>query len=212
MQLAIMTRCGLPASVGDRTPNTRNLISCPDSHFVPDGAGDPGPDGGGRRGPGARPPRPWTRPRRKSRRAAARTGPHGQAEDRRRDRQASGARTSSRTSTPRKYYFVKADVDEFMAQATTLDDKIKEGNLDFATARLRPLPRSGPTSGSRPSWSCSSRSPTSPSTSRSSTTPTSSTTRPTPTEANERWRKRIKLDAAPAQGSTRPRTTRRSRS
>src|SRR4051794_11540971 len=33
---------------------------------------------------------------------------------------------------PQKVYFVKADIDEFMAQATTLDDKIKEGNLDFA--------------------------------------------------------------------------------
>jgi carboxyl-terminal processing protease len=33
---------------------------------------------------------------------------------------------------PQKYYFLKGDVDEFMAQATTLDDKIKEGNLDFA--------------------------------------------------------------------------------
>ena len=32
---------------------------------------------------------------------------------------------------PQKVYFEKADVDEFMAQATTLDDKIKEGNLDF---------------------------------------------------------------------------------
>ncbi len=32
---------------------------------------------------------------------------------------------------PQKYYFVKADVDEFSAQATTLDDKVKEGNLDF---------------------------------------------------------------------------------
>jgi carboxyl-terminal processing protease len=33
---------------------------------------------------------------------------------------------------PQKYYFEKADVDQFMAQATTLDDKIKDGNLDFA--------------------------------------------------------------------------------
>ncbi len=33
---------------------------------------------------------------------------------------------------PQKYYFEKPDVDEFTAQATTLDDKIKEGNLDFA--------------------------------------------------------------------------------
>jgi len=33
---------------------------------------------------------------------------------------------------PQKYYFLKPDIDEFMAQATTLDDKIKEGNLDFA--------------------------------------------------------------------------------
>ena len=32
---------------------------------------------------------------------------------------------------PQKYYFEKADVDEFLAQATTLDDKIKEGDLDF---------------------------------------------------------------------------------
>ncbi len=32
---------------------------------------------------------------------------------------------------PQKYYFLKADVDEFMGEATTLDDKIKEGNLDF---------------------------------------------------------------------------------
>src|SRR3954453_1569659 len=33
---------------------------------------------------------------------------------------------------PQKYYFLKPDIDEFMAQATTLDDSIKEGNLDFA--------------------------------------------------------------------------------
>ncbi len=32
---------------------------------------------------------------------------------------------------PQKYYFLKADVDEFQAQATSLDDKVKEGNLDF---------------------------------------------------------------------------------
>jgi carboxyl-terminal processing protease len=33
---------------------------------------------------------------------------------------------------PLKYYFIKADIDEFMAQAPTLDDKIHEGNTDFA--------------------------------------------------------------------------------
>ncbi len=33
---------------------------------------------------------------------------------------------------PQKYYFEKPDVDEFLAQATSLDDKIKDGNLDFA--------------------------------------------------------------------------------
>jgi len=33
---------------------------------------------------------------------------------------------------PRKVYFVKADVDAFLALDTTLDDKIKEGDLDFA--------------------------------------------------------------------------------
>ena len=32
---------------------------------------------------------------------------------------------------PQKYYLEKADVAEFMAQATTLDDKIRVGNLDF---------------------------------------------------------------------------------
>ena len=32
---------------------------------------------------------------------------------------------------PQKYYFLKADIDEFMPQATTLDEKIHEGNLDF---------------------------------------------------------------------------------
>ena len=32
---------------------------------------------------------------------------------------------------PMKYYFLKADIDEFMPQATTLDEKIHEGNLDF---------------------------------------------------------------------------------
>src|SRR3954453_7566675 len=35
---------------------------------------------------------------------------------------------------PQKFYFEKPDVDEFLAQATTLDDKIKEGNIDFATS------------------------------------------------------------------------------
>jgi carboxyl-terminal processing protease len=33
---------------------------------------------------------------------------------------------------PQKYNFLKADVEEFLPQATTLDDKIHEGNLDFA--------------------------------------------------------------------------------
>ena len=33
---------------------------------------------------------------------------------------------------PQKYYFLKADIDEFMPRATTLDEKIHEGNLDFA--------------------------------------------------------------------------------
>ncbi len=33
---------------------------------------------------------------------------------------------------PRKYHFLKADVEEFRKDATTLDDKIREGNIDFA--------------------------------------------------------------------------------
>lgn len=32
---------------------------------------------------------------------------------------------------PQKYYFEKPDIEEFTKQAATLDDKIKEGNLDF---------------------------------------------------------------------------------
>ena len=33
---------------------------------------------------------------------------------------------------PQKYYFEKSDITEFMAQATTLDDKIRDGDLEFA--------------------------------------------------------------------------------
>ncbi|WP_435022187.1 carboxy terminal-processing peptidase [Tundrisphaera sp. TA3] len=33
---------------------------------------------------------------------------------------------------PQKYVFLKADIDEFLPQAVTLDDKIRDGNLDFA--------------------------------------------------------------------------------
>ena len=33
---------------------------------------------------------------------------------------------------PAKYYFLKADVEEFKKEATTLDDQIKDGNIDFA--------------------------------------------------------------------------------
>ena len=94
---------------------------------------------------------------------------------------------------PQKNYFLKDDVDEFLAQATTLDDKIKEGNLDFARLVFdRFLKRSDERLA--PRWSCSRRSPTSPSTSPSSTIPTSSTTPPTPRRPKERWRKQIKFD------------------
>src|SRR5262245_40994134 len=33
---------------------------------------------------------------------------------------------------PGKYYFLKADVEEFKKEATSLDDQVKAGNLDFA--------------------------------------------------------------------------------
>ena len=33
---------------------------------------------------------------------------------------------------PAKYYFLKADVEEFKKEATTLDDQIRDGNIDFA--------------------------------------------------------------------------------
>ncbi len=42
------------------------------------------------------------------------------------------AKTFLKDLDPQKYYFLKSDVDEFMPQATTLDEKIHEGNLDFA--------------------------------------------------------------------------------
>ncbi|HMB02813.1 MAG TPA: carboxy terminal-processing peptidase [Isosphaeraceae bacterium] len=48
------------------------------------------------------------------------------------DTAAKWCRTFIKDLDPQKTYFEKADVDEFTARATTLDDKIKEGNLDFA--------------------------------------------------------------------------------
>ena len=42
------------------------------------------------------------------------------------------ARNYIKTLDPLKYYFLKADVDEFLAQDTTLDEKIQEGNIDWA--------------------------------------------------------------------------------
>ena len=42
------------------------------------------------------------------------------------------AKTFLKDLDPQKYYFLKSDVDEFLPQATTLDDKIHEGNLDFS--------------------------------------------------------------------------------
>ena len=42
------------------------------------------------------------------------------------------ARTFLKDLDPLKYNFVKADVDEFMAQAETLDDKVKQGDTSFA--------------------------------------------------------------------------------
>ena len=33
---------------------------------------------------------------------------------------------------PQKYYFLKEDVDGFLAQDTTLDDKIQKGDIEFA--------------------------------------------------------------------------------
>ena len=83
------------------------------------------------------------------RRAAARAGPHGQAQDRRRDRQASGARTSSRTSTPRRYYFVKADVDEFMAAGHHARRQDQARATSTSPGWSSTASSSGPTSGSR---------------------------------------------------------------
>ena len=42
---------------------------------------------------------------------------------------------------PQKYYFLKADVDEFLPQATTLDDKIQRRQPRLLQARLRSLPK-----------------------------------------------------------------------
>ena len=51
---------------------------------------------------------------------------------------------------PQKNYFEKGDITEFMAQATTLDDKIREGNLDFAQAVFDRYLKRSTTSGWRP--------------------------------------------------------------
>lgn len=42
------------------------------------------------------------------------------------------AKTFLKDLDPLKYNFVKADIDEFMAQAKTLDDKVKQGDTSFA--------------------------------------------------------------------------------
>ncbi len=42
------------------------------------------------------------------------------------------AKTFLKELDPLKYNFVKADIDEFMAQAETLDDKVKQGDTSFA--------------------------------------------------------------------------------
>ena len=41
---------------------------------------------------------------------------------------------------PAKQYFLKADVDEFKKEAKTLDDQVREGNIDFARKVLRSIP------------------------------------------------------------------------
>ena len=33
---------------------------------------------------------------------------------------------------PAKHYFLKADIEEFKKDAKTLDDQVREGNIDFA--------------------------------------------------------------------------------
>jgi carboxyl-terminal processing protease len=42
------------------------------------------------------------------------------------------ARTFLKDLDPQKYYFLKSDVDEFLPQAVLLDDKVREGNLEFS--------------------------------------------------------------------------------
>jgi carboxyl-terminal processing protease len=44
------------------------------------------------------------------------------------------ARNYLKALDPLKYYFLKADAEEFLAQDTTLDDQVQQGNLDFAKA------------------------------------------------------------------------------
>jgi len=42
------------------------------------------------------------------------------------------ARNFLKTLDPQKYYFLKGDIDEFLKQDTTLDDKIHDGDITFA--------------------------------------------------------------------------------
>ena len=94
---------------------------------------------------------------------------------------------------PGKYYFLKSDVEEFKKEGKTLDDQIRDGNIDFARKVFdRYLERQDERF--KPRWNCSGKSKTLRSTNTSATTPTKSTILPRLAEANERLRKKIKFD------------------
>ena len=44
---------------------------------------------------------------------------------------------------PQKFYFLKADIEEFKKDAKNLDDQIREGNIDFARKGLRAVSQAG---------------------------------------------------------------------
>ena len=108
------------------------------------------------------------------------------------------AKTFLKDLDPQKYYFLKSDVDEFLPQATTLDEKIHEGNLDFSKVVFdRFLKRSDERLAmvqellkQKPDFTID----------ESLVDDPENWTIPGRREARERMRKRIKLELPPGQG------------
>ena len=114
-----------------------------------------------------------------------------------------GATISSRSWTRPKYYFLKADVEEFKKEATEPRRPDARGKHRLRQQGLRPVLGSGTTSGSRPCWNCSSRSTTSRLDEYLSDDPDKIDYPVDKAEADERLRKKVKFDLLYLQGRRR---------